>query len=83
MDGRTVRAITAFALAPLVPSLLFIALNPLFDLSPSKAAFRLALEIAYAVTLLVGGPAYILIQLHATLSRRTVLASLDASALPW
>jgi hypothetical protein len=73
MDGKTVRAITAFALAPLVPSLLFVALNPLFDLSPSKAAFRLALEIAYAVTLVVGVPAYILIQQHTTLSRRTVL----------
>ena len=67
MNWKVVRAIAAFALAPSVPSLIITAFWP------TREAFRFATAIAYAVALVVGIPAYVLIQKHAELTRRRVL----------
>lgn len=61
------RVVAAFAVAPWVPTLAAVSLWPTRD------AFRFSLAIAYAVTLIIGIPAYALFQEHAELSRRRVL----------
>ena len=67
MNRTTLRTIAAFTLAPLVPSLLAAAFWPTRD------AFLFELTIAYAVALVIGVPAYVLIQKHAEVTRPRVL----------
>jgi len=72
MEGKTVRAITAFAVAPWPPAGLVFLIPGLGD-SLSRSYFLAILAITYGLTLGVGIPSYVYIQHRKGLCRRHVL----------
>jgi hypothetical protein len=62
MEEKNKRAITAFALAPLVPVLIYWALGPSHDADSLVAAVLVGgFMVTYPATIGVGLPAYVLI----------------------
>ena len=75
MEDQAKRAIAAFALAPLVPPLVYWALGPSHDADSLVAAVLVGgFMVTYPVTIGVGLPAYVLITKHGTLRLWHVLA---------